>query len=132
MNDGLTLGILSELAFYIAVAVISFPFVIIDVAILRKTSRLEWKLPNKAQLKKTRILKNLIAISALVVVTVSVGCFMQFGLKIQIFEDDLSSLLLFVLAISSLMISYCIFDLVVYKKTKRRNKEKNRSTDNQS
>lgn len=111
-------GAVSEIVFYIAVIIVLLPFTIIDAVILRKISHINPAIENVASKKYNRV-KMIVSTAIMIVVAVSVGCIMQFAIKIDIFEDDLSFLLLFILSVNAFAISMCIFDLVRYFKLKK-------------
>lgn len=109
-------GALSEIFFYIAVAIILIPFAIIDSVILRKISSLKTSIQIP---KKFKIVKIIVSILIMFAVVASAGCLMQFVFHIDILQDDMSLLVLFALAISVFSITMCIFDLIRYFKLKK-------------
>ena len=111
-------GLMSEIVFYLVVAVILLPFAIIDFVILRKMSSLNPS-TQTSSLKKFKRIKIIVAVLVMIVFAVSGGCLMQFVLHIDLLEDDMRALALFVLTISVFAITLCIFDLIRYFKLKK-------------
>lgn len=111
-------GIVGEIGFFIVAAIIMLPFVIVDFVISRKISRLKPEEDSKI-LKKFNTIKGIASSAAAIAVAVIIGCIMQFAFKIDVLEDDLSSLVILVSALSVLPLTMCIFDLVRYFKLKK-------------
>ena len=125
-------GIVGEILFYIIATIIILPFSIVDFFIVRKISRLKLEEDEK-YLKRYNKIKVISAAAAAIVVGIALGYIMQYALKIDVLENDLSSLAVFVVALSVLPLTMCIFDLVRYFKLKKacpaENKKREESED---
>ncbi len=118
-------AIVGEVLLTILMLLTFLPFGIVDFAIVKKISRLKRNDDSQASKRFNRI-KLISATTATIAVGVILGCIAQFVLKIDILEDDLSALVVIVVALGVLPLTMCIFDLVRYFKLKKGCHEENK------
>ena len=111
-------GLVGEILLFIVAVIILLPFSIADFFIVKKISRLR-RGEDGRYLKKYTKIKVISATAAAIAVGVVLGCIMQFSLKIDILENDLSALAVLAVALSFLPLTMCIFDLVRYFRLKK-------------